>query len=110
MSNEKKPLTDETVAYEPTGPSGNAYWIMGMTIKALKRTGHADKVGEYERRAKKLASLLPEAERAARGGGFSAFEQGCRSLLANWMDRARFTPFGEDVLIRYLYRLEAKEA
>ena len=24
-----------------------------------------------------LASLLPEAERAARGGGFSAFEQGC---------------------------------
>ena len=52
MTNEKKnPLTGETVAYEPTGPSGNAYWIMGMTIKALKRTGHADKVGEYERRA-----------------------------------------------------------
>ena len=51
MSNEKKPLTDETVAYEPTGPSGNAYWILGMTARALKRSGHADKVGEYNRRA-----------------------------------------------------------
>ena len=57
-----------------------------------------------------LAPLLPEAEKAARGGGFSAFEQGCRSLLAGWMDQAKLTPFGEDVLIRYLYRLEAKEA
>ena len=57
-----------------------------------------------------LAPLLAEAEKAARGGGFSAFEEGCRSLLAGWMDQARFTPFGEDVLIRYLYRLEAKEA
>ncbi len=47
----KKPLTDETVAYEPTGPSGNCYWIMGMTIKALKRHGYADRVAEYERRA-----------------------------------------------------------
>ena len=51
MSNEKKPLTDETVAYEPSGPSGNAYWIMGMTARALKRNGHADKVDEYHRRA-----------------------------------------------------------
>ena len=57
-----------------------------------------------------LASLLPEAEKAARGGGFSAFERDCRGLLAGWMDRARLTPFGEDVLIRYLYRLEAKDA
>jgi hypothetical protein len=51
MSNEKKPLTDETVTYEPTGPSGNAYWILGMTTLALKRSGHADKVEEYSRRA-----------------------------------------------------------
>ena len=51
MSNEKKPLTDETVTYEPTGPSGNAYWILGMTTIALKRSGHADKVEEYNRRA-----------------------------------------------------------
>ena len=51
MSNEKKPLTDETVTYEPTGPSGNAYWILGMTTLALKRSGHADKVEEYHRRA-----------------------------------------------------------
>ena len=57
-----------------------------------------------------LTSLLPEAEKAARGGGFSAFERDCRGLLAGWMDRARLTPFGEDVLIRYLYRLEAKDA
>ena len=51
MSNEKKPLTDEVVTYEPTGPSGNAYWILGMTTIALKRSGHADKVDEYNRRA-----------------------------------------------------------
>ena len=51
MGNEKKPLTDETVTYEPTGPSGNAYWILGMTTLALKRSGHADKVEEYNRRA-----------------------------------------------------------
>ena len=57
-----------------------------------------------------LAPLLGEAEKAARGGGFSAFEQSCRSLLMGWMDQAKLTPFGEDVLIRYLYRLEAKEA
>lgn len=51
MSNEKRPLTDETVTYEPTGQSGNAYWILGMTAIALKRSGHADKVEEYNRRA-----------------------------------------------------------
>lgn len=41
------PLTDEMVTYEPAGPSGNAFWILGMTIRALKRQGHADKVAEY---------------------------------------------------------------
>ena len=51
MSSEKRPLTDETVTYEPAGPSGNAYWILGMTVRALKRSGHADKVEEYNRRA-----------------------------------------------------------
>ena len=51
MSNEKKPLVNEVVAYEPTGPSGNAYWILGMTATVLKRNGHADKVAEYQRRA-----------------------------------------------------------
>ena len=51
MSSEKRPLTDETVTYEPIGPSGNAYWILGMTARALKRSGHADKVEEYNRRA-----------------------------------------------------------
>ena len=51
MSSEKRPLTDETVTYEPAGPSGNAYWILGMTVRALKRSGHADKVEEYNQRA-----------------------------------------------------------
>ena len=51
MSNEKKPLIDETVAYEPPGPSGNAYWILGMTASILKKHGYADKVDEYQRRA-----------------------------------------------------------
>ena len=45
------PLTDETVTYEPAGPSGNAFWILGMTIRALKRQGHADKVAEYQKLA-----------------------------------------------------------
>ena len=57
-----------------------------------------------------LAPLLPEAEKAAQGGGFSPLENGCRRLLASWMDRVKLTPFGEEVLIRYLYRLEANEA
>ncbi len=51
MTNEKNPLTGETVTYEPAGPTGNAFWIMGATAKALRRNGHADKVAEYQRRA-----------------------------------------------------------
>ncbi len=51
MTNEKNPLTNETVAYEPAGPTGNAYWIMGATAKALRRCGHGDKVTEYQSRA-----------------------------------------------------------
>ena len=51
MSNEKKPLIDETVTYEPAGPTGNAFWIMGATARVLKKHGHADKVAEYQRRA-----------------------------------------------------------
>ena len=46
------PLTDETVTYEPAGPSGNAFWILGMTIRALRESGHADKVDEYQKDAK----------------------------------------------------------
>lgn len=61
-------------------------------------------------RSTELAPLLPEAEKAARGEGFSPLESACRRLLATWMDRAKLTPFGEEVLIRYLYRLEAKDA
>ena len=47
----RKPLTNRTVTYEPAGPSGNAYWILGMTVRALRESGHADKVGEYQKDA-----------------------------------------------------------
>jgi hypothetical protein len=52
MANEKKnPLTDEVVSYEPNGPTGNAFWILGATSKALRRSGRGDLVGDYQRRA-----------------------------------------------------------
>ena len=47
----RKPLTSKTVTYEPAGPSGNAYWILGMTVRALRESGHADKVDEYQKDA-----------------------------------------------------------
>ena len=47
----KEPLTDETVTYEPAGPSGNAWAIMAATAAALKRNGHGAKVAEYQRLA-----------------------------------------------------------
>ena len=47
----RKPLTNRTVTYESAGPSGNAYWILGMTVRALRESGHADKVGEYQKDA-----------------------------------------------------------
>ena len=54
MKNDKgtrKPLTNRTVTYEPAGPSGNAFWILGMTERALKECGHGDKVKEYQKDA-----------------------------------------------------------
>ena len=47
----RSPLTSKTVTYEPAGPSGNAYWILGMTVRALRESGHADKVDEYQKDA-----------------------------------------------------------
>ena len=47
----RKPLTNERVVVEMAGPSGNAYAVMGAVAAALKRTGHADKVADYLRRA-----------------------------------------------------------
>ena len=47
----RKPLTNRTVTYEPAGPSGNAFWILGKTIIALKESGYADKVDEYQKDA-----------------------------------------------------------
>lgn len=57
-----------------------------------------------------LAALLPEAERAAKGEGFSAFENACRAALAAYMNKAKYDCFGERVLIRYLYELEENPA
>lgn len=53
MTNEKnrEPLTDEVIAYEPSGPTGNAWWILGATAKALRNCGLGDKVKEYQSRA-----------------------------------------------------------
>ena len=47
----RKPITNRTVTYEPSGPTGNAYWILGMTSRALRESGHADKVEEYNKLA-----------------------------------------------------------
>ena len=51
MEETNKPLTDATVTYQPAGPSGNAFCILGKTIRALKQKGHADKVAEYQQLA-----------------------------------------------------------
>lgn len=61
-------------------------------------------------RSTKLSPVLPEAEKAARGEGFAAFEEAVRACLANYMEGARYACFGENVLIRYLYQLEEQNA
>lgn len=53
-----------------------------------------------------LAPVLPEAEKAAKGEGFSAFEQQCRAVLDAYMSAAKLRCFGELPLIRYLYEIE----
>ncbi len=57
-------------------------------------------------RSTKLGPSLSEAEKAARGEGFVPFEKAVRACLDAYMDSAKMTPFGEKVLIRYLYELE----
>ena len=61
-------------------------------------------------RATKLLPALAEAEKAARGEGFSAFEKAVQRCLDGYMDAAKTVCFGESVLIRYLYRLEEQRA
>jgi len=51
MSNEKNPVTDETVTVEMSGPSGNAWAVMGNVVAALKRAGKASLKDEYTKRA-----------------------------------------------------------
>ena len=45
------PLVDATVIYAPRGESGNAFWIMGATIRELRNAGRGDLVGEYTAKA-----------------------------------------------------------
>lgn len=54
----------------------------------------------------KLAPTLHEAETAAAGGGFSAFEEQCRAALDGHMDSLKLQCFGEQPLIYYLYTIE----
>ena len=51
MSNEKNPVTDETVRVEMRGPSGNAWAVMGNVVAALRRAGKASLKDEYMKRA-----------------------------------------------------------
>ena len=51
MSNKKNPVTDETVTVEMSGPSGNAWAVMGNVVAALKRAGKASLKDEYMKRA-----------------------------------------------------------
>ncbi len=57
-------------------------------------------------RSTALASSLTEAEKAVKGEGFTPFEKAVRSCLNAYMEKAKFTCFGENVLIRYLYQIE----
>lgn len=51
MGNRKKePITGETVVVELRGPSGNAYWVLGAVVAALRRAGRGDLEEEYCRR------------------------------------------------------------
>ena len=57
-------------------------------------------------RGTKLAPSLPDAERAVKGEGFTPFERAVQSCLDGYMEKAKYTGFGENVLIRYLYMIE----
>ena len=61
-------------------------------------------------RGTKLLPALAEAEKAARGEGFTAFENAVQSCLNAYMDGDKTICFGESVLIRYLYQLEETRA
>lgn len=61
-------------------------------------------------RSTPLSSALAEAEKAARGEGFSPFEKAVQAALDGYMDSAKTTCFGENVLIRYLYQMEGLHA
>lgn len=57
-----------------------------------------------------LSPALAEAEKAAAGQGFSAFEKAVQAALDGYMDSAKTACFGENVLIRYLYQMEGLHA
>ena len=57
-------------------------------------------------RSSPLSAALADAEKAAAGEGFSAFEKAVQSALDGYMNSAKTVCFGENVLIRYLYQME----
>jgi V/A-type H+-transporting ATPase subunit C len=54
-----------------------------------------------------LAGVIPNAEKALSGGGFSSFEKSCAEVLDDYMKAARYQGFGENTLIYYLYQVES---
>ena len=61
-------------------------------------------------RSTRLSPALAEAEKAAAGQGFSAFEKAMQAALDGYMDSVKTVCFGENVLIRYLYQMEGLHA
>ena len=57
-------------------------------------------------RTSRLGPALAEAEKAVGVEGFTSFEKAVRACLDGFMDEAKYTGFGEKVLIRYLYQIE----
>lgn len=53
-----------------------------------------------------LAPVIPLAESASFGSGFSEFENQCRRILDEYMASSKYQCFGERPLIYYLYTVE----
>ena len=83
----------------------------GSVSPAAVTDAYPDAAAVFARyRGTRLAPSLPEAEKAVRGEGFTAFEAAVRACLDSFMDSAKYVCFGESVLIRYLSQLEEQGA
>ena len=79
----------------------------GSVSPASLMSAYPDTAAVLQRyRATDLAPALGEAERAAGGEGFAPFERAVHRCLTKYMDGGKVSPFGEKVLIRYLYGIE----